>query len=246
VFGDSVAAITVISLAAFMIGLSKGGLGDGLGPATIVLVAFAMPIATALGVLLPLLIVGDAMALWALRGRWDTALVRILLPGAIVGVVGASAFVGSVPPRVLEVALGVFCVVFAGYRIAIGQNPYVRSQPDRRLGYVAGLAGGITSTIAHAGGPPVAAYLIACRTPPTTYAATMAAVFCAVNWLKVPAYAAAGLFDVHLLAQFAPAALLIAPGVLAGRWLVARSDPRVYERFLLAFLLLAACWLLLP
>ncbi|MDH3303058.1 MAG: sulfite exporter TauE/SafE family protein, partial [Acidimicrobiia bacterium] len=99
---------------------------------------------------------------------------------------------------------------------------------------------GITSTIAHAGGPPIAMYLLAREVSPITYAATSAAIFWATNWLKVPGYALAGLLDVDLIVTLAPTALLILPGVLGGRWAVRRLDPRPFEGFVLVGLLIGA------
>ncbi len=88
-------------------------------------------------------------------------------------------------------------------------------------------------------------YLLARQVPPVVFAGTSAVTFWAVNWFKVPGYAAAGLFDVDLLLTLAPTAVLILPGVLTGRWAVQRLNPRAFEIFVLVGLTSGALLLVL-
>lgn len=242
-----------IAAAAFLVGLAKGGL-SGLGPLLTLLVATAVPTRVAIGVLLPILMVGDVAALWAHRGRWDRAILGRLLPGAFVGVVCASLFLQSVSERGLQIMLAVFTLAFAAYRLL---EPAVRhrQQPDSQYpdsehppgagwAVAAGAASGITSTIAHVGGPPVAVYLLASRVPPRPFVAINAALFFLVNWMKVPGYIAADLFDTDLLATIAPVVVLIAPGILVGRWFVTVVPQQIFDRFILVSLVVGALLLL--
>lgn len=238
--------VVAVSIAAFVVGLSKGGL-PGLGPMTTVIVALAVPATTAIGVVLPLLMVGDMVALVALRRHIDFSIARPVIAGAAVGVALASLTLSSLSPEALEWAIVVVLVVFVAYRAAIltglgrpesgGERSILAGG---RAGAVAGVATGITSTVAHAGGPPVAIHLLARRVPPIVYAGTSAAIFWAVNWMKVPGYALAGLIDPPLLVTLAPTALLIPPGVLIGRWAALRLAPKPFEVLVLVGLLVGA------
>lgn len=236
--------VLAVAVAAFLIGLAKGGL-PGLGPIVTVIVALALPATVAIGILLPILMVGDMVALWALRGNVDRSIVKALIPGSVVGVGLASFVLSSLSPDALERGIVLVVVLFVAYRTAVltGRAPTLGADSflaGPKAGATAGLATGITSTIAHAGGPPVAMYLLAREVSPIAYAATSAAVFWATNWLKVPGYALAGLLDVDLIIALAPTALLILPGVLCGRWAVRRLDPRPFEAFVLVGLLTGA------
>ena len=91
--------------------------------------------------------------------------------------------------------------------------------------------------MAHSGGPPVAVYLLLQRVSPVPFVATSTFAFAIVNVVKVPAYLAAGLFDLELQLQLAWALGLVPVGVLVGRLLVGRIDKRLFHRvsvFLLA------------
>jgi uncharacterized membrane protein YfcA len=130
------------------------------------------------------------------------------------------------------------------YRLAEPRLALRRLRAGSALGLAAGFTSGITSTVAHAGGPPVGVYLLAARITPVAFVSTSALVFFVINWLKVPGYAAAGVLDRELLVALAPSALLIAPGVLAGRWIVHRLDRAVFERIVLVLLTAGAAYLL--
>ncbi len=240
--------ILTMALAAFLIGLSKGGL-PGMGPLVTVLVALVVPSSVAIGVLLPLLMVGDVVALVALRQHVQRLVAFPVVGGSVVGVAGASFLLSSMSAEALEIGIVVIVFTFTAYRIWIltGRGADLRtgsllaSQP---AGVVAGCVAGVTSTVAHAGGPPVAIHLLARELRPLQFAGTSAAIFWAVNWLKVPGYAAAGLFEMRLLLSLAPTAIFLAPGVLVGRWAAGRLEPRSFELFVLAGLIVGAILLL--
>lgn len=238
------AVVASVAAAAFLVGLAKGGL-SGLGPLLTLLVATTVPTKVAIGVLLPILMVGDVAALWAHRGRWDRSILGRLLPGAALGVLFASLFLQSVSEQGLRWMLAIFTLVFVGYRLA--ETRVVRaasSPPGPGWAAAAGAAAGVTSTVAHVGGPPVAVYLLAARVPPRPYVATSAALFFVINWMKVPGYLSAGLFDTELLRTLAPVVVLIGPGIIAGRWFVTVVRQEVFDRFILASLVAGALLLL--
>ncbi len=236
--------VVAVTLAAFSIGLAKGGLA-GAGSLTTIIVAQAVPADVALGTLLPFLMVGDVVALSALWRHVDWPIVKRILPTAAVGVAGSALFLRQLSAEAIEIALVAIIVAFSAYRMALLAGRVPAAGPTSRLaspaaGSIAGLATGVTSTIAHAGGPPVSIYLLSKGLRPLAYAGTSAAIFWAINWMKVPGYAMAGLFDWPLLWRLAPCALAIVPGVVAGRYVAARVQPRTFELMVLFGMLVGA------
>jgi uncharacterized membrane protein YfcA len=57
---------------------------------------------------------------------------------------------------------------------------------DRALGLIAGFASGVTTMVAHAGGPPITLYLLRRGLPKSVLAGTMSIVFSAGNVIKLP------------------------------------------------------------
>ena len=236
---------SAVAAAAFLIGLSKGGL-RGLGSVGTILVALTIPADVAIGLVLPLMIAADLVALVALRAHIATPVVWPLVAGSVVGVGLASTILAGLSARGLELAIAAIVLAFVVYRMmARGRRAWSANLATDRAGALAGVAAGITSTIAHVGGPPVSIHLLARRVAPLTFAGTSVAVFAFVNWFKVPGYLLAGLFDTGLMTQMAPAVLLVFPGVFVGRWITARLNIAQFEWFILASLVLGATLLVL-
>src|SRR6476619_6847564 len=88
----------VITILGFMIGLAKGGFG-GLGSLLTPILALVLPVASAVGVLLPMLMVGDVFAIYMYWKEWDPDLVKRILPAGIVGALVGTFLLSSVTPN---------------------------------------------------------------------------------------------------------------------------------------------------
>src|SRR5215216_4198656 len=118
----------VIAILGFMIGLAKGGLG-GLGALLTPLLALVLPVALAVGVLLPMLMVGDVFAVTMYWKEWDLDLVRRMLPAGIVGALAGTVLLSSISPNGLRIVLGIFVLVLVGYRFVSDRIQALRYEP---------------------------------------------------------------------------------------------------------------------
>ena len=99
------------------------------------------------------------------------------------------------------------------------------------MGAILTVTSGFTSFIAHAGGPPINAYVIPLKLSPVVFTGTMAFFFFFINLAKWIPYAWLGLLD---LRSFATSAVLLplAPlGVWAGVRIARRINPVLFYRF---------------
>ena len=211
--------------AVVLIGLGKGGF-VGVGTLAIPLMALAMPPIQSAAILLPLLIAMDIVGVWAFRKTWDRHSMIVMLPGAVVGIGLGYLFAASLPEGWILLALGFISILFGG--LQLWKERGGRVVPSHRLpdsvGALCGVAAGLTSQIAHAGGPPYQLYVMPQRLPRDVMVGTTAIFFAAVNWIKVPAYAGLGQFTpVNLLASAALMPIAIG-ATFAGVWLVRRID----------------------
>ncbi len=200
-------ALVLACLAVVIVGMAKGGFA-GVGTLGTPLLALALPPATAAALLLPILIVQDVISVWAFRKTWDRWVVAWMLPGAAVGVVAGSLFSAHVHEDQLLLALGLITLLFGLYRLWVerGGRIVAASTSPGWVGSLFGAAMGLTSQIAHAGGPPLQMWLTPRRLPHQTYVGTSAILFAVVNWLKVPSYLALGTLNRETLTA---AALLV-------------------------------------
>jgi uncharacterized membrane protein YfcA len=84
----------------------------------------------------------------------------------------------------------------------------------------------------------VSIYLLMQQVTPRVFIATSALFFFILNWIKVPFYFYADLFDFEALRQIVRLLLLVPIGVVAGRWLASRFDRAAYEKIIVFLLLI--------
>lgn len=221
-------------------GVSKGGFGSGAAFASASILALVLTPGQALGLMLPLLMLIDAASLGPYWGKWDWPAAKLLVLGAIPGVLIGAAVFRATDDNVIRFLIGAMSLLFVLWRIAVSRR-WVRperSQMSRSFGVVIGILSGFASFVSHAGGPPAAVYLLSRKLGKTQYQASTVLVFWLVNIFKAAIYTALGLFTAELL--LAGAAL--APFALIGTWLGVKAHHLVPERlfFGVTYVLLAA------
>jgi uncharacterized membrane protein YfcA len=207
--------------------------------------SLAMPPAQVVGLLLPMLMFADVFAVISYWKRWKVRLVLLLLPGGVAGVLIGTLFIRNAPTATLRDVLGIIVLVFTLYKVF--EAPLLKRLPYRSHdwhGLLMGAVAGFASTLAHAGGPPVAIYLLMQGLGPVEFNATTVLFFTILNWIKVPFYASAGLFDFQRLAQIVWLLPIIPLGVFAGRWMAGRINRVWFERIIVAALFATAIMLL--
>ena len=107
-------------------------------------------------------------------------------------------------------------------------------------GLLAGTVTGFSSALAHTGGPPVSIYLLMQDIVPGIFVATSALFFLILNWIKVPYYLYARLFDFNRLLGIVWLMPLVPAGVWVGKWAASRVDKLTFERIIVALLVVSA------
>lgn len=215
--------------AVLLLGVSKSGFGAGFGSLAVPMMALAVTVPQAAAILMPVLLVMDILGMAAFRKDFDLKLLKFLIPCGLVGIV-----VGALLFKVLDSAtvagmVGVFTLLFLAQRLLF--PPRADSAPPPNwLGAILTATAGFTSFIAHAGGPPINAYVIPLKMSPVKFTATMAFFFFVINLAKWLPYAWLGLLDTRNMAT-SLVLLPIAPiGVLVGVRLARRISPVLFYR----------------
>ena len=215
--------------AVLLLGVSKSGFGAGFGSLAVPLMALAVTVPQAAAILMPVLLIMDVMGMAAFRKDLDLRLLRFLLPFGLLGIVIGALLFKSLDVRTVAGVVGVFTLLFLAQRLLFPPRPD-SVPPPRWLGAILTTTSGFTSFIAHAGGPPINAYMIPLRLPPIRFAATMAFFFFFINLSKWLPYAWLGLLDMRNLATSLVLLPLAPVGVLIGVRLARRIRPQLFYR----------------
>jgi len=107
-----------------------------------------------------------------------------------------------------------------------------------------GTIAGFTSTLAHAGGPPIAIYLLPQKLSPSLYVGTAVIFFAIVNAVKLLPYWSLGMLKVGNIATIAMLAPLTYVGVKLGLYLNNRFSQKWFDRVVYGVLFLSGLQLL--
>jgi len=242
---NSTVVLSMIIFVAFLISLSKGGLGGMLGALATPMMVLVMPANQVLGLLLPILLLADVFAIALHWRKWNGRLVWLLTPGAVIGVTFGTFFIANAPTNILKFGLGVITLAFVVYKLVEKRLlTYLKYKERPWHGWLAGTAGGFASSLAHSGGPPISIYLMLQEVTPSVFIATSVLFFAILNWIKVPYYLYIHLFDFQQLWRIAWIAPIVPLGVWIGHWIAAKISKEVFDGIIVALLVLTALLLI--
>lgn len=255
----------LLALGAFSVGVSKTGV-PGIGILNVAIFALVLPSARhSVGVVLPILISADiiAVALYRRRAVWSH--LWRLFPWAIAGI-----FIGYFAIRMPYFNDKRVAHLLGGILLALVLLTYLRKWSEKRAARLAaeqgaavesiddeakhasplytgviGIAGGFTTMVGNAAGPIMTLYLLAMRLPKMEFIGTGAWYFLLLNVFKVPFMANLGWIDapsLTLSARLAPCAIL---GAVCGRVIVPYIKQEWFEFTALSLTVVAALRLLL-
>src|SRR5580692_181719 len=226
------------ALGAFMVGVSKAGI-PGLSILSIALFnQVFLSSKQASGLILPLLIFGDFVAVFSYRKHTQWRYLWRLFPWTAAGVVAGYFTLGRISDHTARILVGWIIVSLAVLsfwrKFAAAPTEEKAASFHWSVGAAIGVTAGFITLVANAAGPLMAIYLVAMRLPKMEYVGTAAVFFMLLNLFKVPFMVDLGLITVQSFGfnlLLAPAVLL---GAVAGRWLLIRVNQTLFEQLVLA------------
>lgn len=252
-------AFVALGVGAALVGFSKTAI-SGTATVSVVIFATVLPTRESTGVLLVLLMVGDALAVWTYRREANWGLIRRLLVPVVVGIVVGAFFLGLAPVGLLKPVIGGIVVamtliqVVRMWREARARRLLPCDPPSgapsvdvtRHLGGATafGSLAGFTTMVANAGGPVMTLYLLRSRLQVRQFVGTMAWFFACVNIVKLPFSLGLGLVSPQrflLCVSLVPTVVL---GAFIGRWLISRISRPLFEKVVLLVAGLSGAYLM--
>ncbi len=240
-----------LAFAALLVGFSKTAV-SGANTVSLAIFAAVLPARASTGILLPVLIAGDVLAVLTYRrhAHWPT--LWRLFPAVGVGVVVGTVFLVWANDAVVRTSIGVILLFMAGVTVwrrrqadATERPDEVTSRTGRAKARSYGVLGGFTTMVANAGGPVMSMYLLSAGFRKLGFLGTSAFFFLIVNVSKLPFSAGLGLIDGPSLLLDAALVVFVVPGAFLGKWAVDRINQRLFERLVIAATVVGGLQLLL-
>ncbi len=220
------------------LGLSKGGF-SGLGAIAVPLLALVVSPVQAMGFMIPILLVQDVVTIWSYRHTWDGRILKIMIPGQLVGMGIAWGVAAYVPDAIIRLLVGAIAIVFALNHWLRLVERAEQPRPGRVAGVLWGTVSGFGSFFANAGAPPFQIYVLPQNLDKETFVGTYSIFFALGNALKVVPYFLLGQLN---LANVSTSLVMLPLAIftnIAGVWLVRRTPTEFFYRiiYVLVFLI---------
>jgi uncharacterized membrane protein YfcA len=211
--------------------ISKGGFGLGLGVIAVPLMTLHLSVPEVVTLLLPILCLTDLVTLWEYRGQWSWALLRIVVPPALIGIGLGALAIHRLPDVWLRLGIGIISIDFVRRCWWGSRGPVLKDRGLRAAeGLFWGAMSGFTSFMANAGEPALTIYLLRFKLTNRCFAGTTAAFFTVVNLAKLISFFMLGSFTRTTLLTslvLTPVAVL---GIFAGVRLNRRLNVTLFYR----------------
>ncbi len=223
--------------AVIFVGLAKGGF-SGVGTAATPLLALYLPPLEAAALLLPILISQDAISVYVYRREWSAWNLKVLLPGAALGMALGWLFASYVSDDAIRILIGFTALAFvASVWLRMG-----RAGPKKSTvlsGLFWGTICGFTSFASQGGGPPYQVYTLPQQLPKMVFVGTTTIFFAVVNLMKIVPYFMLGQFSARNLATSLALLPIAVLANFAGIWMVKSVPTALFYRitYILLFIL---------
>lgn len=236
--------IALISFVVILIGISKSAFAGALGVFAVPVLMFKFNAVDAIALMLPLLIIADTMSLNSFWKKWDNRLLMTLIPGALLGIVVGNLTMNHINADYLRIIIASICILVAIKNLWF--KHITLSFINNKAGAVVMSAtSGLTSTLVHAGGPPLIIYFTSIGLARTQFVATATAFFAIMNLVKLAGAVSLGLLTWNTIwtaAAFFPLAFV-------GNYIGVKINQTLdKQRFLVVMnylLLILGSWLLI-
>lgn len=238
--------IAVLVFCSILIGFSKTGVPT-IGIFVAAILAGVFPARESVGLLLPILIIGDVIAIMYYRKAVVWKLIIALLPWVLVGLIAGFAVLLNITDASLAVLIGTLVLALIGLFLFQGRLEkafnfsVARSKPvNAGLGFLAGF----TTMVGNSAGSVMSIYLLSQGVNKTAFIGTGAYYFFIINLVKVPFLVYLGLINT----QSTVLNLWMIPAVAAGAWLGFKVLPlipqKLFQTIILVFAAIGALYLI--
>ncbi len=237
--------VIIILIAGFILGLSKAGL-KGLGIIVVTLLALIFTAKESTGILMPMLISADILAIVVYRRDVQWKELYKLLPWMVVGILIA-VYVGDAISEDSFRKIMAVTIIFSAFMMVAWERMKNLKVPEGLwFSGAMGLGAGFTTMIGNLAGAFSNLYFLAMRFPKNEFIGTAAWLFFIINLFKLPFHIFSwGTIGTSTL----PISGIALPGILTGFWVglkvVRKFSTKQFHYYIIAVTLIGAVIMLI-
>lgn len=233
----------VLALSAFLLGLAKAGL-KGIDILNVTLMALVLGSKTSTGVVLPLLCMGDIMAVWYYNRHVQWKHFRSLAPWMVAGILAGLWLGKDMNEDVFKKLMAVLIIAVVLLMAYMEVKRSMRVPQSRFFVAFMGCISGVATMIGNLAGPFANIYFLAMRVPKNEFIGTAAWLFLIINLFKFPLQL---LVWNNITTSTLSIDLILLPFLVGGFWLgikvVGYIKDDSYRRVVIALTLIGALFI---
>jgi len=237
--------ILILLLVGLLSGMSKTGV-HGASMLSVPLLALIFGGRSSSGVMLPILLVADAIGVWYYHRHASVKHLKILVPWAILGIIAGTVIGKLIDDKTFRLIMAITVLGSIGIMFWLRKDEHKQEIPHNKLFAASmGILGGFTSMVGNLAGSVMAVYLLAVRLPKNIYIGTTSWFFLIINWAKVPSHVFSwhtiNLNTVLLALCTTPAVVL---GAIIGIHIIKKISDEKFRLFIISMTVLASVFML--
>lgn len=212
-----------------LLGLGKAGFSS-VGILIVPLMSLTLSPIRVIGIVLPVFLLSDIVAVASWRRTFDRGLLKAMLPGAVLGAGAGWITAAAAGEDLIRILVGILSLQVAWLYWRRRRDLPPPQQRSVAKGFLCGAASSFTSFVTHAGSAPFQMYVAPLRLDPQVFAGTAVVFFAACNILKIVPYFFLGQFSAENLLTAALLIPVAIPATFFGIWVIKRIDTaRFYD-----------------
>ena len=176
----------ISAIGVFIFGIAKGGFAGPISLLAVPLMSLSMSPMKAAGILLPLLVIMDIIAIYIFWKKWDLKILKIIVPASMIGIFFGAFTFQYTSENQIRLIVGIITILFV--IISVVQKNNLLLKPTNKKGYFWASTSGYTSFLIHAGAPPMNFYMLPLKLDKITYIGTATYAFFIINIVKLIPY----------------------------------------------------------
>ena len=202
--------------AVLLTGISKGGF-NGVSGLSVPLMSLVITAPQAVAIMLPILLLADAIGLFTFKGRVDRNVLKHAIPAGLIGILLGWLLFRHVDANWLKAILGAEAIIFGAQKLLEGHAAWSGPpQPmNKAKAWFFSSLSGFASFISHSGGPPMMQFLLPMKMDRMLMVGSLAWFFAVINFSKIVPYGQLGLLNTSQLTT----SLMLLPVVPVGYWI---------------------------
>jgi len=230
----------IVSFSILLFAISKSGFsGGGLALISVTVLSITYGPLTAIAILMPMLIICDAIAAFLNRKYYDHGAVWSIAPFSLIGVLAGTILFKFINLSLISVFIGSISLTYVIFNYLLTKSK-IKKIPFYGSKTIWGTLAGFTSFVLHSGGLPLNIYYMSIYNRKLQFVAGVVFSIALINVFKLVPYFYLDILNIQSLLNymlFSPIAVI---GVILGHWMNSKLSDKSFFAIINFFIVVAS------